>query len=102
MEKKKEFFGKKGRLETDPERQYYYHIEFESQDEVYDFYNQVRELCYEKNFGLDPANWAAYGCFTYEGEKYIINSARQSNGDNNWYNYENESKRFCEIYLAEE
>lgn len=102
MKEKKNFLGKTGQLEIDPENKGYYLIEFESMNEVYSFYDEVRELCYEKNFDVDPANWAAYGCFTYEGEDYYINSPKQSNGDNNWYRYEDESKRFCEIYLVNE
>ena len=102
MKTTKNFLGKTGQLETDPEDKYYYHIDFESKNEVYDFYDEVRKLCYEKNFDLDPANWAAFGCFTYEDENFYINSPRQSNGDNNWYRYEDESRRFCKIYLVDE
>jgi hypothetical protein len=99
MIEKKNFFGKTGQLETDPENKKYYLIEFNSKNEVYNFYDDVRELCYEKNFDLDPANWAAYGYFNYEGENFYINSPTQSNGDSNWYKYEDESSRFCMIYL---
>ena len=102
MEKTKQFFGKKGKLRINPAEQCYYRIEFESMDEVFDFYDDVRKLCYEKNYGLRPSEWAAYGKFTYEDENFHINAPRQSNGDNNWFKYSEQSRTYCEIYSEED
>src|SRR3990170_4021181 len=75
-------------------------VKFKDTDAVNRFYNKVRKLCYTKNFGLDPYNWAAYGQFEIGGYDCYINPPIVSNGDTSWSSYSKGSKKYCKIRIT--
>lgn len=99
--KTKTFFNKVGKLnENDGYDGKSYIILFNSIDDITDFYNKILGICYRTNFGCNPFEWASFGYFKYKGIDYLISPPKQKNGDNNWYSYSRESKRYALIRIV--
>ena len=65
-----------------------YTATFSSKDEVADWYENVRKECHKTNFGLNPFENNAYGQVMINGNEFIIDTPTHSNGDSNWYSYQ--------------
>jgi len=91
------FFGKKATFNDYGHDQIEYFVILKNTDDLVNFYDNARSACTFTNFGLNPCEWAAYGEFELDGKKYVINSPKQLNGDNNWWKYPEMSKRRATI-----
>ena len=99
--KTKKIFNKVGKLyENDGYDGKSYIIRFNSMDDITDFYNKIIGICYKTNFGCNPFEWASFGYFKYRGIDYVISPPKQKNGDDNWYSYSRESKRYAFIRIV--
>jgi len=92
----KTFFNKKG-IKTEYNDRIDYTIKFNNTVELLEYYNVVKNECHSTNFGLNPFEPYAYGTFNLKGLEYTISNPTASNGDNNWWSYDNDSKKYCTI-----
>lgn len=78
-----------------------YIVNLKNENELIDFYNYIRSISHKKNFGGDPYNNNMFMNFKIENDYYTIGCPRHNNGDNNWYSYSKDSKKYCTINLIE-
>jgi len=65
-----------------------YTASFDSKADVADWYESARKECHKINFGLNPFENNAYGEIMIDGNEFIIDPPTHSNGDSNWYSYQ--------------
>jgi len=94
--KQKDFFGKVGNTLLYSDRIEYI-IKLDNTADLLEYYELIKTKCYTTNFGLNPYETFAYGTFILNDVEYTISNPTTSNGDNNWWSYDNELTKYCTI-----
>jgi len=94
--KSKSFFGKVA-VKNEYNDRIDYTVKFNDTSDLLEYYNTVKNECYTTNFGLNPFESSCYGTFIVKEIEYTISNATVSNGDNNWWSYDNDSNKYCTI-----